>query len=339
VARQDAGREALEQGAEGAAEPDLQRRSLLGRRWGVGTVSVVAAGVGEGFEVGAQASGDGVGDAGVDLGGAVAAAAEGEAGEAAGAALLVLEGAAFVVVGHVGGDDLEDLAAQDAQVSRVERGGLLDEVDLRALHDVGVEVVGEGVERAGDDPGLLEVDAAGQESGADPVPTVLEGLGDPGVDQGGAVAAARVVGQPGGGTASAGVVGHVVGGGEHAHPQADKSVGGAGQLDQGLSLLARGHQHRVGEHPVGEHRVGEHCLVHRRVHLCGTCQHGVAAKLRVLVHALTLDLTSDIFDQAFERCGQAIGRRRCGRNPALRDQAGTGTPCSQACQAGCSRRT
>ena len=211
--------------AEGAAEPDLAaaaRCSGGGWVWGWvwGWSGSVAAGVGEGFEVGAQASGDGVGDAGVDLGGAVAAAAEGEAGQAAGAAFLVLEGAAFVVVGDVGGDDLEDLAAQDAQVSRVERGGLLDEVDLRATHDVGVEVVGEVVERAGDDPGLLEVDAAGQESGADPVPAVLEGFGDTGIGQGGAVAAAGVVGQPGGGAAGAGVIGHVVGGGKHPHPQA-----------------------------------------------------------------------------------------------------------------------
>ena len=295
VAGQDAGREGLEQGAEGAAEPDLQRRALLGRRLGVGIVCVVATWVGEGLEVGAQASGDGVGDAGVDLGGAVAAAAEGEAGEAAGAALLVLEGAAFVVLGDVGGDDLEDLAAQDSQVSRIEGGGLLDEVDLRPAHDVGVEVVGEVVERAGDDPGLLEVDAAGEESGADLVPAVLERFGDAGIGQGGAVAAAGVVGQPGGGAAGTGVIGHVVGGGKDPHPEAVEAVGGAGQLHQGLRLLARGHQHRV----------GERCLVHRRVHLGGTRQHRVAGKVPVLVHALTLDATTDIFDHAFERCGEA----------------------------------
>ena len=85
---------------------------------------------------------------------------------AAAAALLLVEEFGFVGVGGVGVDDLEQPAAEDLQGLGVEVAGLLDQVALGLGDQVGVEAVGEVVDRPGDDLGLLDVHPALSERGA-----------------------------------------------------------------------------------------------------------------------------------------------------------------------------
>jgi hypothetical protein len=80
--------------------------------------------------------------------------------------LFLLEELGFVGVGGRGVDDLEQAAAQDLQGLGVERGRLLDQVRLRLGDESRVEVVGELVDGAGDDLGLLDMHPALGQRGA-----------------------------------------------------------------------------------------------------------------------------------------------------------------------------
>ena len=118
--------------------------------------------------------------------------------------------------------------------------------------------------------------------------------------------AAGVVGQPGGRAAGAVVVGHVVGDGQHPQQHPVQAVGGPGQLDEGLGLLARSSS-APGRRPR---------LVHRRVHPRGARQHRVARGSGELVHVPTLGPTTDIFEHLFELAENALRTVGCGRTVA-----------------------
>ena len=113
------------------------RRTSCGRRLPVsGSIGSMPCsrwprrGRGVGLEVGPQPSGDRVREPALQVGGAVAAPAQAQPGGLRGPAFLLLEAAAFVVLGDLGGHDLEDLATEDPQPGGVEVGGLGDQVGL-----------------------------------------------------------------------------------------------------------------------------------------------------------------------------------------------------------------
>jgi hypothetical protein len=161
-------------------------------------------------------------------------------GGAAGLALLVLEPAAFVVLTHLGGDDVEDSAAEVAQLAGREGRGVLDE-DLFGLGaDVGGDVVGEVVQRAGDDVGLRGRHVAGGEPGSEHRPAAVEGPCEREVAAGGAAVDARLASAPGRDVPIAGLFGDLVGDGHEPEPGGVHPRGQAGELLQGFGLLGRG---------------------------------------------------------------------------------------------------
>ena len=102
---------------------------------------VVAAGCGEGGQEGAQQAGGQVGDAGVQVGGAVAAAAQGQPGHRGGAAFLVEEPLVVGVLGDVGGQVLQDAGPEGPQLPRPELVGLGDQQRLGLGQQVLAEVL------------------------------------------------------------------------------------------------------------------------------------------------------------------------------------------------------
>ncbi len=208
VQREPVGVDGLEQGGEGVAEGLAVGQSL--------GLMVVASRRGEGVQVGQQPVGGGVGDPDRDVGGTVSAAVGGQAGVAVGGSFLGFEGAPFVGLAELGGDDVEDPAAQDPQVKGCERGCLGHEPGLGQGSDGVGDVGGQGVERPGDHAGLVEVDVALGESAGQDRPTVVEGVGQPSRSGGGRSVEAGVVGQPGRDVAGPVGCGHVVGGRDDA---------------------------------------------------------------------------------------------------------------------------
>src|SRR6185436_6994899 len=93
-------------------------------------VARVAAGGGEGGQVGAQQAGGEVGDPGVQVGGPVATLAQGRPGGRVGAAFLVQEPLVVGVFGDVGGQVFQHPVTEDRQLTRTQAGGLGDQVGL-----------------------------------------------------------------------------------------------------------------------------------------------------------------------------------------------------------------
>jgi hypothetical protein len=134
---------------------------------------------------------------------AVAVVADRERRGRPGVVLLLLEEAGFVGFADLGGDDVEDPAAQDPQRLGVVVAGELDEVVFGSEADRRVEVVGERGDGVDDDVGLVEQQPAGGEGVADGLVVTGQGGGQPGgavrIGPGGA----GVVGPPGGGRSGA----------------------------------------------------------------------------------------------------------------------------------------
>ena len=106
----------------GQREPgELVASELLGPRGPFG-VLVAAAGGGEGGQVGAQQAGGEVGDPGVQVGGPVAAAAQGRPGGRGGSSFLVQEPLVVGLFGDVGGQVFEHPVTQDRQLTRTQSG-------------------------------------------------------------------------------------------------------------------------------------------------------------------------------------------------------------------------
>ena len=114
---------------------------LVGPRPAVLVVLVVAAGGGEGGQEGAQQAGGQVGDAGVQVGGAVAAAAQGQPGRRGGSAFLVEEPLVVGFFGDVGGQVLQDAGPEGPQLPRPELVGLLHQQGLGLGDEVVAEVL------------------------------------------------------------------------------------------------------------------------------------------------------------------------------------------------------
>ena len=74
--------------------------------------------------------GEGLGESGVEVGGAVAVGSQGESGGGVGAVFCGEQEAVLVVLGEVGGEDFEDLAAQPGQLTGAEVAGLGEQVGL-----------------------------------------------------------------------------------------------------------------------------------------------------------------------------------------------------------------
>ena len=109
----------------------------------------------------------GEGEPAVDL--AVPVVGHRQPGRLRGLGFLLLEQVGLVGVGEVGCDDLEQPAPEDPQGLGVVLAGCGDQVLLGLDHQVGVEVVGQRLDRADDHPGLLEPQVTVRERVADQV--------------------------------------------------------------------------------------------------------------------------------------------------------------------------
>ena len=119
-------------GLEDALEQRLEGDAATALHGKLHEVVVVGgpARVGDGVGVGTEPAGDVVGDAGVDVGGAVATASERQPGRRLGACFLGLQSAELGFVGDVGGEVVQQAAAQVAQLAGAELAGLLQQVGL-----------------------------------------------------------------------------------------------------------------------------------------------------------------------------------------------------------------
>ena len=256
--------ESLEQGAEGLPETARVRQVgdlVVGTDCAGGSV----ARAGHRLQVGLQAGRDVVGDADTDVGRPVAPDPHRQQGGAAGGPLLGLEPAAFLLLGEVGRQHLQDLAAEHAQPRRIEVASLGEQVRLGLQPQLGVQVVGKLVERLDDHAGLPAGDLAGRQRRPDLVPPRRQRLGEPLRRHRLAATAAGLVRQPRPRRARARVLCDVVGAREHAQSQLVQPLLGAGQLQQGRSLVRCGEVQRV--------HVGD--VVQRGVHAVGAPQQRV----------------------------------------------------------------
>ena len=111
----------------------------------------------EGLEVGAEPGRDVVGQPGVEVGGPVTARRERQSRLGPCAAFLGEQPLVGGLVGDLGGQMLQDPAAQPAQLARTERLGLDDQVGLRLDPQVVTQVGGQRVQRLDQHPGLSHV--------------------------------------------------------------------------------------------------------------------------------------------------------------------------------------
>ena len=105
-------------------------------------VLVVAAGGGEGRQEGAQQAGGQVGDAGVEVGGAVAAAAEGKPGRRGGSAFLGRGSLVVGFFGDVGGQVFQDAGPEGPQLPWPELSASVDQQRLGLGEEVLAEIFG-----------------------------------------------------------------------------------------------------------------------------------------------------------------------------------------------------
>ena len=156
----------------------------------------------------------GAGQGGVEgepaVGLAVAVVPHRQPGRRGRGAFLALEEFGFVGVGGVGVDDLEQAAAEDLQGLGVELAGLLDQVGLGVGDQVGVEVVGEVVDRPGDHLGLLHMQVTSGEGRAGRLVGV-QCRREPDRPVSGRAGEGGVVGEPVRGRGGTGLAGHVDG--------------------------------------------------------------------------------------------------------------------------------
>lgn len=256
---------------------------------------------------GLEEAGGGVGEVDDHAGAAAAEVGEPQAGVGAGVAFLLLEAAAFFVLGDLGGDDVEHAAAQDAQAAGVEVGGLGDQVGLGGLAGRGVDAGWQRVEGGGDDAGLGGVDVAGVHAGPQ-VGVGLEGGGELLLGRCGGGVDAGVVGGPGGHGAGAVVVGEVAGAGQDRQPQRVEAGRGVGQGEQDLTLGCGREVERVD--PGG--------LV-QRVLDPGRARHqGVRERDGGLAHGPRLGVTTDTFRTGVRTVEKRARRRSCGQKAVLR---------------------
>ena len=181
-----------------------------------------AAGGGEGFEVGPQSGGGGIGDPAADAGGAVAEGCQGESGAFGGELFLAFEGLAFGFFADLGGDDLEHLPGEASQWGGGEVVGEGDQVQLGAFADLGGDggvVGGELVEGVRDHHRLVEVDPPVQDRCLEVYVGLVEGAGEPVQADAGSVVVAGGGGVPVAGRPGGALLGDVTGGGHHGEQQ------------------------------------------------------------------------------------------------------------------------
>ena len=155
---------------------------------------------------------------GVEVGGPVTAGSEVQPRRGLGPGLLGEQPLVLGLVGDLGGEVLEDTAAEVAQLPRPEHPGLLDQVGLGLDDQVVTQVVGERVQRLDDHPGLGQVQVAGTQRVGGLVPLRPEGGSQRRVPAYGPVVVPGLGRQPGRGRPVTGRLGDVVGGGEHPKP-------------------------------------------------------------------------------------------------------------------------
>ena len=136
-----------------------------------------SAGRRERVQVGQQQVGHGVGDPAPEVGGAVTPAARGQPRVPRGGSLLALQRLTLVVVGDLGGDHVEDPAAEDPQLPRTEPCSLGHEALLR--HALGRQRRRRRqlVQRPRDHLRLPGVDGAFTQPRGHPLPPVVQRLG------------------------------------------------------------------------------------------------------------------------------------------------------------------
>ena len=144
-----------------------------------------------------------------------------------------------MVLGDLGGHDLEDLATEDPQLGGVEVRGLGDQVGLGLGPDRVVEAVGELAQRGGDRVRLLDVDAPGPDRVGERVPARVQLFGEPTEADRGTGRDPGLVGQPRRRGPGPGVQGDVVGGGDHPEQEALGAADHPGQLDHRGGLRRR----------------------------------------------------------------------------------------------------
>lgn len=246
----------------------------------VGTVGAAgagglgAAGVGEGLEVGGEPVGDGVGAAEDELADPATEPAAAQECGPGGAGLLGGQQSSLELLGDLGGDHVEDPAAQGPQPPGPEPGGLVDQPMLRGGPGGRADPIGQRVDGVEDDLGLGQADR--------PVP---QGVGGRLVlDQRPAQAqptpalgtvTAAVVGQPRRRIARARLRGDVVGDRQDPHPQLLEPVDPRAETQQRRRLLLGAQEHRVDPRDLGQRRLDRrHRSQHRMQHREWLSRHG-----------------------------------------------------------------
>ncbi len=151
----------------------------------------------------------------MEVGGAVAAAAQGQPGHRGGSAFLVQEPLVVGLFGDVGGQVLQDAGPEGPQLPRPELVGLGDQQRLGLGQQVLAEILGQCLQRLADHPGLGQVHRRTPERGAHLGPALVQGCCEPGVGPDPAGSVTGRGGQPGRRRPVAGGLGDVVGGGQH----------------------------------------------------------------------------------------------------------------------------
>ena len=191
----------------------------------------------------------------MEVGGAVAAAAQGQPGRRGGSAFLVQEPLVVGCFGDVGGQVLQHPVTQDRQLTRTQVCGLGEEVGLGLGDEVVAQVLGQVGEGLVDHAHLREVDLTRGERRLHVGPASLQRHRELRVGPDCAVGVAGLGRQPGRGGAVTGRLGNVVTNSQHAHLDRLQPGSGTGRLDQQLLLLARGQVDRVDGAQLVDHRV------------------------------------------------------------------------------------
>ena len=248
------------------------------------------------------------------VGGAVPAAAAGQRGHRRGVGLLALQGPSLVVLADLGGDHVEDPAAQDPQLPRPEPGRFGHQPLLRLRDHLTVDVVGQRVHRRDDHLGLGPVDLAVAQGPRHDLPAGVQRPGQPQVPTRLAAVASAVVGQPGADVPRPLLNGDVVGRGHDPQPQLRQPRGHPVQRQQRRLLLSGGHEDGVEVGDVLQRsleygRRGDHRMrlrIHTRSLARTTVQvRGIAGSTQVV------EPSAPLLGELPERGGEITGNTCC----------------------------
>ncbi len=199
----------LQHRAERLSPPPRQRQFL-------DLAETLAARGGVAVEVGPEPVGDVVGDPGVQVARAVAAASQEQLGGGLGTLLLGEQLLVLGLLGDVGGEVFQHSRSEHLQLARPELGGFGDQQCLGLGQHVLAEVGGQRLQGLCDDAGLGQVHLPGRERGRGPAPPPIEHGSKRHLPPHRAMSLPGLVRQPGGGGPVPALHSDVVGIGQHS---------------------------------------------------------------------------------------------------------------------------